>query len=121
MYQVNCKIVRKEGSKARPENYLVEAISLTDIDAKLNKEFKDMTIEVSSAKILNLQELFETGKDGSFFMIKISIEDIDSKVTKETFIQEASNHTEAEENLRNKIDYGEITDINLTNYMGVIR
>jgi hypothetical protein len=120
MYLVTLKVQRKEGVKPKKEVYLVDAVGFTDIESKVNKEFKEIPITLSACKEVSFTEIFENGK-GTFSIIKIVSEDIDSKVEKETFLQEASDLTEAEKLLRESITYGEKTNSNLTDIMGIIR
>jgi len=118
MYIVNIKISHKEGAKPVNETYIVNAISLTDTDIMLSKEFKYFS--VNSAKASNYVKVFETG-DGSFFRIKLAIEDLDGKLLKEEFIQEAPDNDAARSLFGKNIDYGTILDVVSTNIMGVIR
>ncbi len=120
MFQVNTKVQRSEGSKPSTEVYLVEAISLTDIDIKVNTEFKDIQVSIPACKEMKFTGIFENG-EGTFFVIKILVEDLESKTSKEVFVQEAKDYADAEERFKQNVDYGEITDLNLTNYMGILR
>jgi len=118
MYLVNIKISHKEGTKPVNEQYLVEAICLTDIDVILVKEFKYYA--VNSCKNSNYQKVFENG-EGSFFEIKLLVDDIDSKVVKEVFCQEAIDNDDARVKFRENINYGVILDVVSKPYMGVIK
>ena len=118
MYTVNIKISHKESTKPVNETYIVEAICLTDIDVILAKELKYYS--VNSAKANNFVKVFETG-DGSFFKIKLAVEDIDGKLLKEEFIQEATDNDSARHLFGKNIDYGTILDVVSTNIMGIIR
>jgi len=120
IYQVNTKVRRKEGAKFTSEVYLVDAVSLTDIETKLILEFGTMEHSITSLKELKLQDIFENG-EGTFFTIKVSVEDLEGKVVKEVFIQEASEPNQALTLFKSNIDYGEISDFNQMNYMGIIR
>lgn len=120
MYQVNIKIQRKAGVKATPEVYLVEAVSLTDIETILYEEFKDNVFEVVLCKLVHFVDIFEN-ISGSFFKIDIVVEDLESKTSKELYLQEAENDSNARELFRNSVPYGEIVGINLTNIKGIIR
>lgn len=118
MYLVNIKLSHKEGTKPVNENYLVQAICLTDIDVILAKEFKYYS--VNSCKGTNYVKVFETG-DGSFFEIKLLVEDMDGKSYKESFLQEAEDNDAARIKFRENIDYGTILDIVNRNIIGVVR
>lgn len=118
MYLVNIKISHKEGTKPVNEQYLVEAICLTDIDVILAKEFKYYS--VNSTKVSNYQKVFENG-EGSFFEIKLIVDDIDGKVVKESFLQEAVDNDDARVRFRTNIDYGVILDVVSKPILGVVR
>jgi hypothetical protein len=118
MYLVNIKISHKEGSKPVNEQYIVKAIGLTDIDVILAKEFKYYS--VNSCKTANYLKVFET-KEGNFFEIKLIVEDIDGKVVRELFLQEAVDNDDARARFRENIDYGVILDVVSRPYIGVIK
>jgi len=118
MYTVNIKISHKEGTKPVNEAYIVEAICLTDIDAILAREFKYYS--TNSVKAANYIKVFENGK-GSFFEIKLLVEDLDGKTYKESFLQEADDNDDARAEFKNNIDYGVILDVVSRPFLGVIR
>ena len=120
MYQVQVKLQRKEGSKSTSELYLVDAVNLTDIEAKIVKEYKDIFVGISEVKEISFDSIFETG-EGTFFDIKIEVEDIDSKIQKERFLQEAKDEVVARKKFKENVDYGEITNFNKTKIMGIIK
>lgn len=120
MYQTQVKLQRKEGTKPVNEIYLVEAVDLTDIEIKVTKEYRSILAGISEAKEVSFNEIFETGS-GYFFDIKVEVEDLDSKIQKERFLQEASDEVEARTLFRKNIDYGEITNFNKTKIMGIIK
>jgi hypothetical protein len=118
MYTVNIKRSPKEGTKPVSESWLVAAINFTDVEVKLNTEFK--VFAPISCKASNYVNVFETG-DGSFFKIKLAVEDIDGKLLKEEFIQEATDNDSARNLFGKNVDYGTILDVVSTNIIGVIR
>lgn len=120
MYLINAKIARKEGSKPSNEQYLVDALSLTDVEAKLANEFKDIFTFIATCKNIEFTDIFESGA-GTYFIIRLISDDMDGKANKEVFLQEADDSDVAKLLFREKVNYGVITDINLTNYMGIIR
>ena len=118
MYNVSIKLSRKEGAKPVTESYIVEAINFTDVEFKLNTEFKSYA--PISCKVANYDKVFETGK-GEFFIIKLAVEDVDGKLLKEIFVQEATDNDSARSNFAKNINYGTVLDVISTNFMGVIR
>lgn len=120
MYSVNCKVKRKENGKPASEPYLVEAVSLTDVDVKLAAELNGCEYSIVGCKEMKFNNIFTNGH-GMFFQIKVTSEGMDGKTIKEQFIQEALDSVEATELFRESIKYGDITDMNLTGFLGVIK
>ena len=120
MYLVNLKVTRKEGSKPLTEQYLVNGLNLTDVEVKLNTEFKDTPIYTVSCKEFKNNDIFENG-EGSFFLITLLVDDLDGKTVKEIYLQEAIDNDDARVKFRNNIDYGVILDVVSKPFMGIIR
>ena len=87
MYLVNVKI-KREGDKPVNEQYLVEAISLTDVETKITRDFNGVDLDITSCKVINFTEIFENG-EGWFYEIKNEVETIDDKKVVEVYLLEA--------------------------------
>lgn len=120
MYLVNIKLSRKEGSKPSNEQYLVDAVNLTDVEAKLNTEFRDMPFFINSCKDFKTNDIFENG-EGSFFLITLLADDMDGKTIKELYLQEASDNDTARNHFSKNVTYGTIMDIVSKPIMGIIK
>jgi hypothetical protein len=120
MYLINIKISRKEGSKPSNEQYLVDAVNLTDVETKLNNEFRDIPFFITSCKDFKTNDIFENG-EGSFFLITLLADDMDSKTIKELYLQEASDNDTARSHFAKNVNYGTIMDIISKQIMGIIR
>jgi len=124
MYLVKCKIQRQGHAKPKPETYLVVSDTLTDVEAKISLDlaidWENTHSSISSCTVVKFQDIFENG-EGSFFIMKVIVEDVEGKESKESFLQEATDHASAIVHFRNNVIYGELNDTISTNYMGIIR
>ena len=125
MYLVKCKVQRQASSKPKPETYLVISDTLIDVEAKLGLElgindWGNTGSSISSCVSIKFQDIFENG-EGSFFIMKVIVEDVEGKAFKESFLQEAVDHSGAIAHFRNNVTYGELNDTISTNYVGIVR
>ena len=119
MYLVTVRI-KREGDKPINEQHLVEAVSLTDVDTKIRREFSGVDADITSCKVINFTEVFENG-EGWFYEIKNEIETLDSKKVVELYLQEASDDRLAREYFRNEVGDGEMISFVKKPYYGIIR
>ena len=83
MYLTTIKI-KREGDKPVNEQYLVEAVNLTDVETKVTRDFQGVDLEITSCKVINFVEIFENG-ESTFYEIKNQIETIDDKKVVELY------------------------------------
>ena len=119
MYLTTIRI-KREGDKPINEQYLVEAVSLTDVDTKIRREFSGVDADITSCKVINFTEVFEMGV-GWFYEIKNEVETIDDKKVVELYLQEAIEEDSARRLLKEAVREGEIISFIKKPYKGIIR
>ena len=119
MYLVTVRI-KREGDKPINEQYLVEAVSLTDVDTKIRREFSGVDADITSCKVINFTEVFETN-GGVYVEIKNEIETIDDKKVIELYLQEGDDVVQAREAFDASVPDGEIISFIKKPYKGIIR
>ena len=119
MYLVTVRI-KREGDKPVNEQYLVEAVSLTDVDTKIRREFSGVDADITSCKVINFTEIFENGA-GWFYEIKNEVETIDDKKVVEMYLMEAADDNTAISKWDDLNMEGHIVGFNKKPYKGIIR
>ena len=113
--------IKREGDKPCKEQYLVEAVNLTDVEVKIHRDFIGVQdIEVIACKKIHFIEIFENG-EGTFYEIKNEIETLDNKKVVETYLLEATDDNSAIVRWDNLNMEGHIVGFNKKPYMGIIR
>jgi len=119
MYLTTIKI-KREGDKPVNEQYLVEAVNLTDVETKVTRDFQGVDLEITSCKVINFVEIFENG-ESTFYEIKNQIETIDDKKVVELYLIEDNNDESAMDRFRGFIVDGSTISFIKKPYMGIIR
>jgi hypothetical protein len=122
MYLVNVKI-KRTGDKPVNEQYLVEAVSLTDVEVKVTDVFQGEEIEIMSCKVINFTEVFDLDNedDNLFFEIKLELKTLDDKVVKELYLQEAIDEPTARRVFTERLIEGDIVSFIKKPYVSIIR
>jgi homospermidine synthase len=118
MYLTTIKI-KREGVKPVNEQYLVEAVNLTDVEVKVTRNFNDV-ITIISCKEIKFVEIFE-GIGEVYFEVKVRTESIDDKKVTEVYIQEAETEPDARTLFGNNVTEGSIVSFVEKPYLGIIR
>lgn len=120
MYGTKTRVTRGS-DKAKIEEYLVIADDSIIAEGLLAIELTGTKAESTHSLVkMNYNAIFETG-DGAFYKIKIESEDVDSKVSSELFLQEASDFANAYNLIKKNVPYGTIKDFNETKLMGIVK
>lgn len=121
MYLVNVKI-KRNGDKPINEQYLVEAVNLTDVETKITIEFEGEDIEILSCKVVKFTEIFdiEGTADTVFFEIKVKLETLDDKKIVELYLQEAVDEPTARREFGNRLIEGNIISFIEKPYAGIL-
>ena len=114
------KISFKEGSKTKKEEYIVEAVSSTDVEVIITKEKEGIEVTINSTSLkdkLSSDNLIENG-NGTFYACVITFLDDSS----EFLYVEASSFDDAKETLEEtRTELTEINSIKKTSILDILR
>jgi hypothetical protein len=116
--------VKREGDKPINEQYLVEAVNLTDVEVKVASELEGVDLDIMSCKVYNFIDIFEGDPEEErslFFEIKIKRETIDDKKVVELYLVEAPDEPTARESFGNRLIEGSIISFVQKPYCWIIR
>lgn len=112
--------VTSEG-KRKAFNYLVDAMSFTEAEARTLKAVEGMAdIEVEAVKRSKVSDLF-SGSSRKFYKVRASHEPEDGKAETLTFIIESENETDAADILHDGVTDFTIESITKTKIVEVLR
>lgn len=80
---------KNNGSKLS-QLFITNAISFTDVEVKTNKHLEGQTFEVETIAKKNYINVFQNNEGEFYYKVSIEWEDLESKIIKETYLQQAS-------------------------------
>ena len=87
-FEIKTKLVKVNGKKVS-EQFVTDAVSFTDAEVKVNSHLEGKTFEVESIAKKNYVNVLQDDKGGFYFKISTEWEDLESKIIKESYLQQA--------------------------------
>jgi hypothetical protein len=111
-YLVKANLRRSKDAKVKKESFIVKAPDLIAAEqiTATNLLSVDSSLSITDINLKNYKDVFTTADNtGPFYELSIEWEDLDSKVVKESYLQQAGNTVESEAFLITNVgDYFEV-------------